>query len=84
LYAIVAAEPRVSRPAGAWNTLEIDCRQTAYRVVHNGIEIINATAEQAPELARRRVSGHLGLQNHSEEVDFRHLRIGPSMLPPVD
>jgi hypothetical protein len=84
LYAIVAAEPRVSRPAGAWNTLEIDCRQTAYRVVHNGIEVVNATAEQASELARRRVSGYLGLQNHSEEVDFRHLRIGPSMLPPSD
>jgi hypothetical protein len=81
LYAIVPADPRVSRPAGHWNTLEIDCRQMAYRVVHNGVEIINATAEQVPELATRRTDGYLGLQNHSEEVDFRHLRIGPSMLP---
>jgi hypothetical protein len=85
LYAIVAADPRVSRPSGQWNTLEIDCNQTAYRVVHNGTEIINATPEQAPELGRRRIAGHLGLQNHNEEVYFRHLRIGPSMaaqLPP--
>ncbi|MCL4205404.1 MAG: DUF1080 domain-containing protein [Pirellulaceae bacterium] len=85
LYAIVPAEPRVSRPAGQWNTLEIDCSQTAYRVVHNGTEIINATPDHAPELGRRRTAGYLGLQNHSEEVYFRHLRIGPSMadqLPP--
>jgi hypothetical protein len=80
LYAIVPADPRISRPAGQWNTLEIDCRQTAYRVVHNGVEIINTDADQIPELGRRRTVGYLGLQNHSEEVGFRHLRIGPSML----
>lgn len=84
LYAIVPADPRVSRSAGQWNTLEIDCRHTAYRVIHNGVEVIHADAEQVPELARRRTSGYLGLQNHSEKVDFRHLRIGPSMLPVND
>ena len=36
-----------------------------------------------PELARRRVAGHLGLQNHNEEVYFRHLRIGPSQMPVI-
>lgn len=79
VYKIVAAEPRVSLPAGQWNTLEIECRGTHYRVVHNGTVVVNAGADDAPELAERRVAGFLGLQNHSEEVRFRHLRIGPPL-----
>jgi hypothetical protein len=79
LYAIAAAEPRVARPAGRWNTLEIDARGRTYRVVHNGSEVIAADEQQYPELTQRLVNGFLGLQNHHEEVWFRHLRIGPSL-----
>lgn len=79
LYAIVAAEPRVALPHGEWNTLEIDCLGTSYRVVHNGVQVIAANAEQYPELAKRLTSGYVGLQNHSEQVWFRDLRIGPSL-----
>jgi hypothetical protein len=78
LYAIVPADPRVARPAGEWNTMEIQCRGTTYRVTHNGVDVIAADEHAAPELRQRRVAGHLGLQNHSEEVWFRHLRIGPA------
>ncbi len=78
LYAIVAADPRVARPAGEWNTLEIDCRGTSYRVVHNGMRVIETNADEHPELAQRLTNGFLGLQNHSEQVWFRDLRIGPS------
>ena len=78
LYAIVAAEPRVSRPAGQWNTLEINACGPSYRVVHNGIEVVNADPAAAPELQRRRSEGFLGLQNHKEPVWFRNLRIGPA------
>ncbi len=79
LYGILPANPRVARPAGQWNTLEIDCRGREYRVVHNGVEVVRAKAEDTPALKDRRVAGFLGLQNHSEEVWFRHLRIGPAM-----
>jgi hypothetical protein len=79
LYAIVPAEPRVSKPAGEWNTLEIDCRGTSYHIVHNGVTVVQANAETHPELAERLTNGFLGLQNHSEEVWFRDLRIGPSL-----
>jgi hypothetical protein len=84
LYAIVPAEPRVSRPAGQWNTLEIDCSGTSYRVTHNGCDVVQATADDFPALARRLVAGHVGLQNHREEVYFRHLRIGPSLTAADD
>jgi hypothetical protein len=78
LYAIVAAEPRVGREPGQWNTLEINCRDRAYRVTHNGIVVLDADDERCPELKQRLVEGHLGLQNHSEEVWFHQLRIGPA------
>jgi hypothetical protein len=78
LYAIVPADPRVARPAGEWNTMEINCRGMSYRVTHNGIDVIVADENAAGELKQRLVKGFLGLQNHSEEVWFRHLRIGPA------
>lgn len=79
LYAIVPAEPRVSRPPGQWNTLEINCRGTAYRVIHNGVLVVDADEGRAAELKERRSDGFLGLQNHHEQVWFRHLRIGPPL-----
>ena len=57
--------------------MEINCLGTAYRVTHNGIAIVDATEEQFPELKNRLVKGFLGLQNHSEHVWFRNVRIGP-------
>lgn len=78
LYAIVPAHPRVGRDAGQWNTLEIDAQGQQYRVWHNGQLVIDADADMYPELAERRIEGYIGLQNHSEEVLFRRLRVTTS------
>jgi len=58
--------------------MEINCRGTNYRVTHNGVDVIAADENTAAEIKQRRVKGFLGLQNHSEEVWFRNLRIGPA------
>ncbi len=79
VYAIVPARPRVAHPAGKWNSLEIDCRGTRYRIWHNGHLVVDADAKSHPELAQRRLKGYLGLQNHSEPVWFRQVRIGPPL-----
>jgi hypothetical protein len=79
LYAIVPAEPRVSKGPDVWQTIEIDCRGKHYLIYHNGAKVIDADAEAHPELANRLVEGYLGLQNHSEEVWFRDIRLGPSV-----
>lgn len=79
LYAIVPAEPRVCRPVGEWNTLEIDCCGTDYLILHNGVQVIKANAEDHPELVKRLQSGYLGLQNHSEAVWYKDIRIGASV-----
>jgi 3-keto-disaccharide hydrolase len=83
LYAIAPATSHVAKPAGEWNTLEINCRGTKYHVVHNGTTIIAADETTFPELKGRLTKGHLGLQNHSEEVWYRNLRIGPALDLPI-
>jgi hypothetical protein len=75
LYAIAPARPGSTRPAGDWNSLEIRCTGLQYTVVHNGQLVVEASARDCAELAERRVRGFLGLQNHSERVEFRHVRI---------
>lgn len=77
VYKVAPAMHRVSRPPGEWNTMEINCCGTSYRVIHNGVVVVDATASEFPELARRFQRGYLGLQNHKEEVWFKNLRIGP-------
>jgi hypothetical protein len=77
VYAVVPANQHVSREAGQWNSLEINCRGSAYHIVHNGVTIVAADESTWPGLKGRLVSGFLGLQNHSEEVWFRNLRLGP-------
>lgn len=83
LYAIAPAREHVGRPAGEWNELEINCLGTRYRVVHNGRVILDADEKTHPSLAERRTRGHLGLQNHSEEVWFRKVRVGPAVELPA-
>jgi hypothetical protein len=75
VYAVAPATKHVGRPAGEWNSLEIETKGSSYRVIHNGIEIVHATEADFPALAGRLKSGFLGLQNHSEEVWYRNVRI---------
>jgi hypothetical protein len=77
IYKVAPATSHVSRPPGEWNTMEINCQGTSYRVVHNGVVVVDVNQREVPELARRFREGFLGLQNHSEEVWFKNLRIGP-------
>ena len=77
VYGVAPAKTHVGNPAGQWNSLEINCHGADYRTVHNGVVIVDAKADEFPPLEQRRRHGFLGLQNHSEEVWFRNLRIGP-------
>jgi hypothetical protein len=77
VYAVVAAEPRVGRPAEQWNQLEINVQGDHYRITHNGVIVVNAGADDYPELTERLKEGYLGLQNHNTKVAFRNLRLGP-------
>jgi hypothetical protein len=84
LYALVPAARQVGRAPPRWNSLEIHCRGTRYHVWHNGVLVVAADEQVCPDLKTRLTSGYLGLQNHSEEVAFRHVRIGPPLDLPVE
>lgn len=79
VYAIAPSREHVGRAPGEWNSMEIDCQGNSYVIRHNGTIIVDAAAEEFPMLTGRRLSGFLGLQNHSEEVWFRDIRIGASL-----
>jgi Domain of Unknown Function (DUF1080) len=79
VYDIAGANPRVSRPPGEWNTLEINCRGQHVTTWHNGCRVTDVRAEDSPLLGLRSTQGFLGLQNHSTVVKFRDIRIGPAV-----
>ena len=75
VYDIAGASPRVSRPPGQWNTLEIECQGHTVRTIHNGVEVVHVTRKTHPLIELRQTQGYLGLQNHGVGVAFRYLRI---------
>jgi hypothetical protein len=77
LYDIAGAMPRVSKPAGQWNSLEIECVGEHVTIRHNGTLVVDAAPERYPLLKLRSTRGFLGLQSHNGVVRFRHLRISP-------
>ncbi|MAT14857.1 MAG: hypothetical protein CMJ46_06250 [Planctomyces sp.] len=79
VYDIVGASEHVGKPAGQWNTIELNCKGQHITTIHNGKKIVDATAEVYPLLNLRKTEGYIGLQNHSSVVKFRNLRIGPAL-----
>jgi len=77
LYDIAGAAPRVSKPAGEWNALEINCAGAHVTIRHNGVRVVDAGPDRYPLLKLRNRRGFLGLQSHNGKVRFRKLRIGP-------
>lgn len=77
LYDIAGATPRVTKAAGQWNSLEIDCIGEHVTIRHNGNRVVNATPERYPLLKLRNKRGYLGLQSHNGVVRFRNLRVSP-------
>jgi hypothetical protein len=75
LYDIAGAVPRVSKRAGEWNTLEIQCVGLHVTVIHNGVRVVDARPQRFPLLALRNRQGYLGLQSHNGVVRFRNLKI---------
>jgi len=84
VYGAVAPLKNVTRPAGAWNTVDISLIQRRLVAIWNGEKIhdldlddtAHATAMRGPLSARAR-AGHVGFQAHATgaPVEFRHIRI---------
>jgi hypothetical protein len=83
IYHVVPPMRRASKPAGQWNDMAIRAVGRRVIVVLNGKKIVDAdldhyrkdeaVAKEHPGLFRQ--GGHIGLQSHTDRVEFRNLRI---------
>jgi hypothetical protein len=89
LYDLIPANPQNVRPAGEWNQVEIEVDRDRVTLQQNGQTVVEYEIGSADvqervasskfkssrgfiEPARR---GHIGLQDHGDEVWFRNIRI---------
>jgi hypothetical protein len=83
IYHVVAPTRRASNKAGKWNKMVIRAEGRQVVVILNGTKIVDAdlarclrdghVAKEHPGLARK--TGRIGLQSHTDRVEFRNLRI---------
>lgn len=70
VYALAPSSQIASKPAGQWNTFEIEARSDSIKVKLNGIPVTNYVTD-----GTRPAAGHIGLQNHTGKVQFRNIMI---------
>jgi len=83
IYHVVAPTRRASNKAGQWNAMTIRAQGREVRVILNGKTIVDADLDRArkdPAVAKEhpglaRTTGRIGLQSHTDRVQFRNLRI---------
>ena len=72
VYALAPSSQIASKPAGQWNTFEIEATNAAINVTLNGQLVTNYTI---PANDTRLREGHIGLQCHTGNVQFRNVLV---------
>jgi hypothetical protein len=83
VYHIVGPSQRVAKPAPEWNEMHIRAKGKHVAVVLNGKTIVDADLAkylEDPAIAKEhtglaRNTGKIGLQSHTDRVEFRNIRI---------
>jgi choline dehydrogenase-like flavoprotein len=72
VYALAPSSKIASKPAGQWNTFEIEARSALIKVTLNGQLVTNYAI---PTDTTRGRAGHIGLQCHTGNVQFQNVMI---------
>ena len=80
IYGVVPPSTEAVKPAGQWNSMDITANGPHITVVLNGTKIVDANLERFKNHAKEhpgllRKTGHLGLQSHTNRVEFRHIYV---------
>jgi Domain of Unknown Function (DUF1080) len=72
VYALAPSSTIASKPAGQWNTFEIEATSSTIKVTLNGQIVTNYSI---PANSTRGREGHIGLQCHTGNVQFQNIMI---------
>lgn len=80
VYGVVAAKRGHTKRPGEWNHMEIRAQGSKVVVSLNGTTIVDANLAEHGDAAKEhpgilRADGYIGLQSHSDEVQFRNIAI---------
>ena len=74
VYALAPSSTIASKPAGQWNTFEIEATSALIKETLNGQLVTNYPI---PANSPRRSEGHIGLQCHTGNVQFQNIMVCP-------
>jgi hypothetical protein len=75
LYRYVAPKKNPVKPAGQWNSVDIECRGPRIRVRINDQDILDVDQTTIAQLKNKPLKGSVCLQSHTLPVEFRNVRI---------
>ncbi|HBI41981.1 MAG TPA: DUF1080 domain-containing protein [Planctomycetales bacterium] len=81
IYGVVAPSKDALKPVGEWNTINITAKGRQITILLNGVKRVDANLDDYKEAAEKdhpglkREKGHLGLQSHSNRVEFRNVYV---------
>jgi hypothetical protein len=75
IYDVVPPLFSAVKPAKHWNTYHIIMDWPVLMIELNGQVVQNENMEKNPRLKYRLRNGHIGLQNHGKEVEYRNIYI---------
>lgn len=80
VYGVIAARRGATKPPGEWNRMTIRAEGTRIKVTLNGETIVDGDLKdhadaEAEHPGIKRPRGYIGLQSHSEPVEFRNVTI---------
>ncbi len=80
IYGVVAPSKEALKPVGEWNTIHITAKGRRVTVELNGVKTVDADLDEHKDAFKAhpgltRAKGHIGLQSHSNRVEFRNIYV---------
>jgi len=80
IYGVVPPSRAALKPVGEWNTIHITAKGRQVTVELNGIKTVDANLDDHKDAFKEhpgltRDKGHIGLQSHSNRVEFRNVYV---------